>query len=319
MVNETRNENGDIMIKLRDLLFEEKTLTAHVLSIGVANPWTGSTGYDWNLYDSEWNNKMYAFLTNRRCILFSANKNSFKIGDDVLLRGNDTQRKMFSVKIIDVSKVNKEELNAMLKKHGFDYTPLRPFAKRTNNTQRLQTSYSVKGIQLEGLNEGVWAKMMKGVRAGGSGPWSIVAIKGEKVIGQDINIKIRDLIPAAYEEMKRKYPDSVIFIENGSGQVVWSNRGIKEGVLNEGYKISFDGKKIETIPNGTTILNYVKDKLGLGKIVTDTFTMYDLANGDSKKLIYHITKKPSIEFWVGKDLNTNDLKAKYDSFGSIKK
>jgi len=32
----------------------------------------------------------------------------------------------------------------MLKKHGYDYTPLRPFQKRTSGNRKLKTSYSVK-------------------------------------------------------------------------------------------------------------------------------------------------------------------------------
>ena len=75
----------------------------------------------------------------------------------------------------------------------------------------------------EFINEGVWANMMKGVRTGSS-PWSIIAIENKKVVGQEINIKIRDLIPAAYEEMKRKYPKTKIHIEDGGGQVVWSEK-----------------------------------------------------------------------------------------------
>ena len=69
-----------------------------------------------------------------------------------------------------------------------------------------------------------WSKMMKGVNNGGSGPWSIVVISYDKVIDQHINIKIKDSLPAHYEEMKRKYPNAIIYIEDDGGQVVWSNR-----------------------------------------------------------------------------------------------
>ena len=37
-----------------------------------------------------------------------------------------------------------------------------------------------------------WGKMMKGVKAGNGGPWSIVAIQDRKVVGQSIDIKIQD-------------------------------------------------------------------------------------------------------------------------------
>ena len=73
-----------------------------------------------------------------------------------------------------------------------------------------------------------WSKMMKGVRAGGSGPWSIVAIQDKKVVGQSIDIKTPDLIPAKYEALKREYPKAKLHIEDGGGMVVWN------GPLNEG-------------------------------------------------------------------------------------
>jgi len=75
------------------------------------------------------------------------------------------------------------------------------------------------------LNEGVWANMMKGVKTGSqTGPWSIVAFKNNKFIGQDI-CKVRDAIPAYYEEIKRKYPEATtIAIEDNEGQIVWSKK-----------------------------------------------------------------------------------------------
>lgn len=72
------------------------------------------------------------------------------------------------------------------------------------------------------VNEGIWANIMKGVKSGDSGPWSFVAIEHNKVIGQDINIEIRDAIPAHYEDMKKKYPKAKLHIEDSSGYVVWS-------------------------------------------------------------------------------------------------
>jgi hypothetical protein len=79
------------------------------------------------------------------------------------------------------------------------------------------------------LNEATtsWSNMMKGVRAGGSGPWSIVAIQDRKVVGQSINIRMQDLIPAKYEALKREFPKAKLHIEDGGGMVVWT------GPLNE--------------------------------------------------------------------------------------
>lgn len=76
------------------------------------------------------------------------------------------------------------------------------------------------------LNEATtsWSKMMRAVNLGESGPWSIIAIENKKVVGQEINIKIRDLLPAAYEEMKIKYPRAKFHIEDSGGQIVWTDK-----------------------------------------------------------------------------------------------
>jgi len=91
------------------------------------------------------------------------------------------------------------------------------------------------------LNEATtsWSSMMKGVRAGGSGPWSIVAIQDRKVVGQSIDIKIQDLIPAKYEALKKEFPKAKLHIEDGGGGVVWT------GPLNEG--VSMDAVYIHQI------------------------------------------------------------------------
>lgn len=75
-----------------------------------------------------------------------------------------------------------------------------------------------------------WGKMMKGVKAGDGGPWSIVAIEYNKVVGQSIDIKIRDLIPAKYEALKKEFPRAKFHIEDVGGQVVWNESFINEAV-----------------------------------------------------------------------------------------
>ncbi len=75
------------------------------------------------------------------------------------------------------------------------------------------------------INEGVWNNIMKGVRSGSQhGPWSIIAIDNNRVVGQDISIEIRDAIPAHYEDMKRKYPNSRLRIEDNEGRIVWESK-----------------------------------------------------------------------------------------------
>jgi hypothetical protein len=73
------------------------------------------------------------------------------------------------------------------------------------------------------INEGIWANIMKGVRPSQS-PWSIVAIEYNKVVGQSNDIRIPDLVPAKYEALKREYPKARIHIEDGGGEVVWSEK-----------------------------------------------------------------------------------------------
>jgi len=72
------------------------------------------------------------------------------------------------------------------------------------------------------ISEGVWSKIMSGVKRGDTGPWSIIATDGRKVVGQKIDIKFKDLIPAHYEGMKEKYPKAKLHIEDAGGGVVWS-------------------------------------------------------------------------------------------------
>jgi hypothetical protein len=75
------------------------------------------------------------------------------------------------------------------------------------------------------INEGVWNNIMKGVRGGSQhGPWSIIAIDNNRVVGQDISIEIKDAIPAHYEDMKRKYPNSRLRIEDNEGRIVWESK-----------------------------------------------------------------------------------------------
>ena len=94
--------------------------------------------------------------------------------------------------------------------------------KSMQRTMDAEQGDAQMGIE-ETINEGVWAKMMKGVRGGESGPWSIIAIQDRKVVGQENNIKTKEIIPANYEHMKREYPQAKIHIEDASGQTVWTN------------------------------------------------------------------------------------------------
>ena len=99
-----------------------------------------------------------------------------------------------------------------------------------------QTNSNMKKVKLfeEYIQEATtsWGKMMKGVRAGDGGPWSIVAIQDRKVVGQSNDIKIQDLIPAKYEALKAEFPKAKLHIEDAGGGVVWNES------LNEEFDIS---------------------------------------------------------------------------------
>ena len=76
------------------------------------------------------------------------------------------------------------------------------------------------------LNEATtsWSKMMKGVKLGESGPWSIVAIENNKVVSQKNDIKTKEIIPAHYEAMRKEFPRAKIHIEDGGGHVIWNSK-----------------------------------------------------------------------------------------------
>ena len=81
-----------------------------------------------------------------------------------------------------------------------------------------------EGVNESIMTEGVWSKIMAGVRKGNqSGPWTIVIIQNKKVIHQE-PVKVKDAIPASYEGMKRKFRNAVLSIEDKQGQIVYSER-----------------------------------------------------------------------------------------------
>lgn len=126
---------------------------AYVLPIGIVSPSSGKTMYEWNIYDS-WPDG-WAFLyggAGGDCLVFSSDEHDFEIGEDLILYGNDTGRRLtYASKVKDKAPVKKEELVDMLYKHGYDYKPKRAFQpssgkRRLGGPAKLATSYSVKGI-----------------------------------------------------------------------------------------------------------------------------------------------------------------------------
>lgn len=79
--------------------------------------------------------------------------------------------------------------------------------------------------KVDSLNEATtsWAKLMKGVKSSETGPWSLVAIDNKKVVGQKIDIRTSDIIPAHYEATRKEFPKAKIHVEDGTGAVVWTS------------------------------------------------------------------------------------------------
>jgi hypothetical protein len=98
--------------------------------------------------------------------------------------------------------------------YDFDKNPVR--GVKVSNDSILQFTI------VESVNEGKWSNIMKGVKGGSHrGPWTIVVFdSGKKVIHQQ-PVDVRDAIPAHYEDIKRKFPNRRLAIEDNSGMVVF--------------------------------------------------------------------------------------------------
>ena len=115
-----------------------------VLSIGVINPNTGKTMYDWGIYDEFWsNNSMSATLVQGGHLIFGAGE-GLERGTKLQLVGNDSGRKLKDVTVVDSCLLSKERLLEMLKRNGYDYTPIKAFKKRPAGNRKLGISYVFK-------------------------------------------------------------------------------------------------------------------------------------------------------------------------------
>jgi hypothetical protein len=91
---------------------------------------------------------------------------------------------------------------------------------------------------IESVNEGKWSNIMKGVKGGSQrGPWTIVVFdSGKKVIHQQ-PVDVRDAIPAHYEDIKRKFPNRKLSIEDNSGMIVYKESVSTKPTINEAVKL----------------------------------------------------------------------------------
>jgi hypothetical protein len=124
------------------------TKTAIVLAIGVVKPHTGETGHGWNMYDS-WYAGETGFVTlTDGFLMYHSNADDFTVGEDIVLQGNDSGRKLKTTRIRAQAPAERDAVLKMLLDNGYDYYPTRAFRKK-RFSRKLTTSYSVKGITIE--------------------------------------------------------------------------------------------------------------------------------------------------------------------------
>jgi hypothetical protein len=118
------------------------------------------------------------------------------------------------------------------------------------------------GGKKESVNEGKWDKIMKGVRGGSlSGPWTLVVVdKNKRKVVHQQDVKIKDAIPAHYEDIKRKFsgPSFAIAIEDNGGKIVYKEsineapaKDNAEKIRNYGARISKLQKAISATKSPT--------------------------------------------------------------------
>lgn len=148
-------------------------------------------------------------------------------------------RLMRLVRGVQTGDTPKSKVDAKVKKMAKDMKPadVKDFAKTP------ESGLPDKKKQ-ESLNEGEWSKIMAGVKKGDqSGPWSLVVIDGiTKKVKHQKDVKVRNAIPAYYEDLKKKFKGDFLSIEDKSGQQVYKGRlvgNVKESApaIKEGPKV----------------------------------------------------------------------------------
>ena len=124
-----------------------KTKVAIVLPIGIVKPHTGETGYGWSMYDTPAGVTGFVTLTDG-FLMYHSNADDFAIGEDIVLRGNDSGRKLKTTRVRAQAPADRESVLKMLLDNGYDYYPAKAFRKK-RFSRKLTTSYSVKGITIE--------------------------------------------------------------------------------------------------------------------------------------------------------------------------
>ena len=83
----------------------------------------------------------------------------------------------------------------------------------------IPSEYDGVEMVMEAASDAQIRKMMK-LAKDRPAPFAVVAVKGGKVVAQDIDIKTWELVLAHYREMAKAYPDAKIHVEDAEGQSV---------------------------------------------------------------------------------------------------
>lgn len=80
------------------------------------------------------------------------------------------------------------------------------------------------------------------------------------------------------------------------------------------FNVSLDGKTVQEIETDSPI-NFIAQKYNV-QFVLDSFTLHDIHSGETKMLLAKKGKK-RFKLFMGENLRSEDLQAKYDSFGTL--
>jgi hypothetical protein len=81
-------------------------------------------------------------------LVYHSNQDDFEVGETVILRGNDSGRKLKTGRVAASCPADRESVLKMLLDNGYDYYPAKAFRKKRFKS-KLTTSYSLKGIDKE--------------------------------------------------------------------------------------------------------------------------------------------------------------------------
>jgi len=185
--------------------------------------------------------------------------------------------------------------------------------KKTSKTIEDAIDNMISDLSESVTSEGKWTNIMRGVRKGSkSGPWTIVSIEDNTVVNQE-HVSIMDAIPANYEEVKKKFPNAKISIEDNKGLSVYNESVINEAKsLNVGQVTSdIEDLLTQEYDNGKTYKDSVSNVKKIAKKLNDLVNLLtdDLDESVSTKSLSTINEA---------DIKTDDEFKEY-AFTILKK